>query len=143
MPRYTWQCNVCGYEEDHIVSYDNREKPIPCGKCAGPTKRQFPFEAVKGIRTFEPYYDESLGCDINDASEKRAVMSALGVHEAGDTVKGARNFEVKAPHKVGMSKLRGEKFQDRRFAKADDPIVEIERKDGTIDQCKFSELKSV
>lgn len=143
MPRYTWTCPSCKYEADHIVTYDERGKPIICDTCGVETVRQFPVEAVRGISTFEAYHDESLGCDIHDASEKRAVMAALDVHESGDPIRGGRNFEAKAPHLVGKGRLTGELFQDRRHIKKEDPMVAIERKDGTVDNVKFSELKSV
>ena len=142
MARYTWECKKCGFLEDHFVPSARRDEPMACTSCGSDTKRQFPVEAVRGIHTFQPHYNEGLGCDVHDASEHRDIMLALDVHEAGDKVGGARNFDSKAPHKVGKQPLRGERFVDRRTEKPNDPVVNIERKDGSVETIKFSELRS-
>jgi len=143
MPRYTWKCEACHTEDDHIVTYEQRDDWRACSKCGCPTIRQFPFEAVRGIRTFEPHYDEGLGCDVNDASEKRAIMADMGVHEAGDKKGGARNFDEKAPFKVGKQPLRGAKYIPRSARVHDDMMVGIEKGGKVSEVVPMSQLKSV
>ena len=89
-------------------------------------------------KTFEPHYDEGLGCDVSSAREKKRVMKALGVIETGDWVHGARNFDRHAPTKVSKFAPQGIPFQR---AGEGDQVIETVNRDGTVvSRAKFSEL---
>lgn len=135
MPLYTFACDLCGAKLDELRSMERRNDPRGCLCGAEMTRRVEPFRAA----TFEPYYDEGLGCDISSSKEKRAVMRALGVIESGDRVGGARNFDEKAPHHVSKFTLQGKKFRRER----DDggPIIETVAQDGkTVSRERFGDL---
>lgn len=142
MARYTWKCCECHHEEDRNVPSDQRDWPYACPKCLGKTIRQFPVEAALGVKFFAPYWDEGLNCDVNSESERKSIMRALNVIEAGDPVHGGRNFEKKAPHHVKPRPLRGEPFQDPRLVKADPFVVGVE-KNGKTEFTTADKLKSV
>jgi hypothetical protein len=73
------------------------------------------MSAIKGYMPFESYYDESLDMDIHGLRHKKQIMKALGVVEAGDKVKGARNWDEKAPNSVKpIQKLSGRTLDDYR-----------------------------
>jgi hypothetical protein len=65
------------------------------------------MQAIQGYQPFEAYFDESLNCDIKGRRHKQEVMTILGVHESGDRVGGARNFDEKAPHHVKPTPPQG------------------------------------
>lgn len=93
MPRYDFTCAICGDTRDESVFLADRDKPMfYCHDVA--MKREFPLNAVKGFFSFESYHDPALGVDINGPGEKAEILRAMGVHEAGDPVGGARNFET-------------------------------------------------
>jgi len=106
MPRYDYRCCVCGSVSTKFVPYEDRAKDSRC-ECGSTAKYEFPVGAALGVRTMEPYYDEALGCDIHGPRHKARVMRAQGVQEAGDTVRGARNFDKDAPHHVKPLPLQG------------------------------------
>ena len=106
MPRYDYRCCSCGSVSTKFVRYEDRAKDGTC-ECGSIAKYEFPVGAALGVRTMEPYYDEALGCDIHGPRHKARVMRAQGVQEAGDTVRGARNFDKDAPHHVKPLPLQG------------------------------------
>lgn len=106
MPRYDYRCCVCGSVSTKFVRYEDRAKDGKC-ECGSIAKYEFPVGAALGVQTMEPYYDEALGCDIHGPRHKARVMRAQGVQEAGDTVRGARNFDEDAPHHVKPLPLQG------------------------------------
>ena len=107
MPIYTFECQSCQRKIDERRDVEDRRVPIPC-ECGDVLER---IPESFGVDTFEAYYDEGLGCDINSRSERKAVMATLGVVEAGDHVGGARNHDTKAPHQMEKQPLKGQKFK--------------------------------
>jgi len=105
--------------------------------------RLFSREAALGFQPFEAHYDEGLGCDVHSRREKKMIMNALNVHEAGDTKGGARNFDKHAPAHITPTAVRGEPFVDRRLAKEEPTPVGTVGKDGKTTWKKSTELKSV
>jgi len=91
MPSYDYKCVACSNTETHFTEYDNRKHVRLCSLCGNSLEYQFPLRAIRGFQPFEPYYDEGLGVDISGRRERRQVMNALGVQEAGDAVGGSRN----------------------------------------------------
>ena len=94
MPTYDYKCIVC----DNVttirdVLYEHRMTQRLCSECSGTQTYVFPLEA--GIVVHESHFDEGLGCDIGGDRERKQVMKALGLEEAGDAVGGARNEEGK------------------------------------------------
>ena len=92
MPSYDYKCVVCDHSEAHIAKYDNRKHMRTCSLCGNSSEYQFPLRAIKGFQPFETYHDEGLGVDISGRRERRQVMNALGLQEAGDSVGGSRNY---------------------------------------------------
>jgi len=79
MPLYTFRCEHCSTQVDEQRPVEDRRHPIPCGHCKGLMER-VPEMCV--IDTFEPYYDEGLGCDVHSRSDRKAEMARLGLVEA-------------------------------------------------------------
>ena len=92
MPSYDYKCGKCAYIEVHLVGYDSRKHMRLCSQCGSQSEYQFPLRAIKGFQPFETYHDEGLGVDISGRRERRQVMNALGLQEAGDSVGGSRNY---------------------------------------------------
>lgn len=143
MPRWSWVCNKCDYEEDRLVPLRLRDEPYDCPKCGKITARQFSRESALNFLPFEAHYDEGLGCDVHTRREKKMIMNALNVHEAGDAKGGARNFDKHAPEHVKPTAVRGEPFLDRRLAKEESTPIGTVGKDGKTKWSKSTELKSL
>ena len=125
MPLYDFVCPTCKRrQEDVSVPYSVTMLPCVCGRV---THRQFPVQAALGYQPFEAYYDEGLGCDVTGRQEKRRIMQALNVIEAGDKVHGAREFDRHAPHHVKPEPPRGEPFVPPAPAGEADWDVAVER----------------
>jgi len=104
MPAYDYTCEKCGVTQTLSVAYEHREALRYCA-CGGVLQYQFPLSAARGIRLFEPYYDEGLGIDVTGHKMKQEYMKVLGVIEAGDKVGGARNEDKKL--QVGKQPPKG------------------------------------
>lgn len=114
MPLYDYSCNKCEKKQELWSSFEVRNHTRECA-CGGQLEYQFPMSAIKGYMPFESYYDESLDMDIHGLRHKKQIMKALGVVEAGDKVKGARNWDEKAPNSVKpIQKLSGRTLDDYR-----------------------------
>ena len=101
MPIYAYECDQCGHIQDLKIPYDRREDDHPCERCGdGVAKYQFPFAAALGYQPFEAYWDEVLDCDVNGRREKREILKAEGLVEAGDKSGGARLFDSKLPDHI-------------------------------------------
>jgi len=107
---------------------------------------QFPLGAVQGIQIQEPYYCETLDMDITGRREKQQVLKALGLQEAGDAVKGAREFDHKAPVLIDKQPPRGRTLadvqRDKERAAQHEMIVGIEDKSGRITPVSAKDLPS-
>jgi len=99
MPRYDVTCSDCGTNEREIPLKDF-DSPVYCYRCGREAVREFPLGAIRGFQPFESYYDEVLECDINGRREKRQILNAEGLIEAGDKRGGARNFDRHAPDHI-------------------------------------------
>lgn len=93
MPTYYFACAPCEKSYEVVLRVADRKDPQYCSKCEQLLdRRPEPFRA----RTFEPYYDEALGCDVHTEEEKQQILRENGWVEAGDTVGGSRNIETSA-----------------------------------------------
>ena len=105
--------------------------------------RQFPLSAALNlIADLEPYYDEGLGCDIHSRQERRRVMAALGVVEAGDARGGARAYDPRLPSESRMEKQppRGVRFVDPR--QPEETIITVRESDGKEYDRSLNDLPS-
>lgn len=135
MALFDFTCIQCGATEEVICRSQERDDPRKCEQCGGPLQREFPITAALGFQPFESYYDPGLGCDITSKREKQRVMRALGVTEAGDTVKGSRNFDAKAPDHLKPLPPKGVPFvspQQREALERVDWQVAAEKKGEVI-----------
>ena len=137
MPIYSYKCPKCGRVVDLLRPLRERAAAVLCTQCNYLCERQVEsFQA----RTFEPYYDEGLGCDVHSAEERRVLLRERGLVEAGDPVHGGRNWDPKAPVRMEKAPPRG--IRPKRAAKAaGDFLLETVDKGGkTLGQHRFSEL---
>tara|TARA_R110002110_G_C13338718_1_gene707496 strand:+ start:203 stop:619 length:417 start_codon:yes stop_codon:yes gene_type:complete len=137
--RYDFKCTACDKVEERDILSKNRDVQHYCA-CGAEAMRLFPVAAAFGFLPFETHYDEGLGVDITGREHKQEVMKIMDVHESGDPVGGARNFDAKAPEHVGRSKPRGEKLQTKEQP---DWVIGVEDKQGRIETVKSSELKTL
>ena len=151
MPLYDYTCETCNTTKEIVVSLEDKKKTIKC-QCGGDAALQFPVTAIKGFQPFESYYDESLDMDIHGRRHKEQVMKALNVIEAGDKVRGARNYDDKAPESINpIDRLSGRSLDDHRREeekREEDKynfVVGTENKDGkSVDEVKrVSDLPSI
>lgn len=104
MPFYDYECKRCGtVVKDHQVAMEDRDKPQFTCNCDGtpngqPMERMFPVEAAMGFQPFEPYYDEGLGFNVHGREERKEIMAALGLQEAGGSEAGLET----SPHAITM-----------------------------------------
>jgi putative FmdB family regulatory protein len=116
MPRYDYECSSCGEVQTHQCAWDVSSHPKAC-PCGGIAEKLFPVQAAFGIEIQTPYYDESLGMDISGKREKKQVLSAMGLKEAGDKVRGARDFDKHAPMHIKPLPPRGIRLSDVQKSK--------------------------
>ena len=119
--RYDYRCGECSRVVVDDRSFETREMPLHCG-CGGTMEYQFPLSAIKGFTPFESYYDEALGCDINGPREKAQILKAMGLVEAGDSIKGSRNFDKDAPDHIKSRPPKGVTFDDARQVSAEEKV---------------------
>lgn len=95
MPKWDWTCSHCDITTEQSVMLAERDIVVfDCPNCLREMKREFAAEAIKGFQPFESHHDPSLGVDINGPGEKAEILRAMGFHESGDAVGGARNEET-------------------------------------------------
>lgn len=147
MPTYVFQCPKCHQRHDIILPISRRHVSPAC-TCGAKMDRCLKAERIV-IHSVETYYDEGLGCDIHGERERRQVMAAQGVIEAGDRVGGARNFDKTGTH-AGRLAPQGVRFGDvqrtEERARTEEGNWEIatEGKDGRVENVfKTDELESV
>lgn len=97
MPTYSYKCSDGHVADVRDVPFERRMEVRDCLKCGRLAQYQFPTQAILGFQPFEEYFDEGLNADIKGRRHRKEVMNILGVHEAGDAVHGARNFDPKSP----------------------------------------------
>ena len=120
---------------DLMRSVSHRHDPMVCGNCGGVGKKVM---TAPTVRTFEPYYDEGLHSDVYSERDRRSIMKQRGVHEIGDTVRGARNFDPKAPNLVGKQPPRG--VRPKVTKNRDFPVETVDSSGRTVDKKMWSEL---
>lgn len=112
---YDFECPECGrIEMDVFVEASKRDEMyVYCGSGHKGLRMTRLFPSRQAFHSFEAYYDPALDCDIHGRREKKEVMAALNVQEAGDVVNGARNVEV-SPNAtiVDIRKESGRKLSD-------------------------------
>ena len=135
MPVYTYRCPDCESRFEEVRTVDRRHDKTLCA-CGSQMKRA--PELFK-VSTFEPYYDEGLGCDVHSSEDKRAIMKDLDLIEAGDTVHGARNFDDKNPNLVEKTPPKGIRRKEKK--EVDDTIVQtVDAKGEVLTSEPFHEL---
>jgi len=146
MPLYDYTCTSCNRTQEHVVAYEDKPDIIECEGCGGEASYSFPLGGIFGFQPFESYYDESLDMDIHGRRHKEQVMKALNVIEAGDKVRGARNYDASAPESIKpLDNLSGRSLddyrreEDKRQEDTSNFIVGTETKDGKA----VDEIKSV
>ena len=83
-------------------------------------------------KVFEPYHDEALNCDIHGERHRQQVLAAEGLHESGDRVGGAREFDVSNPGNGGILPLQGvsndenRRKADKRRQQAGEMVVGVD-----------------
>ena len=80
MPIYEYYCKDCNnddWEAFHDVDYRNKEK---CPDCAKPASIAM---SVPGRPVIIEYYSENLQSQVTGPAQKRQLMKAKGVEEAG------------------------------------------------------------
>ena len=143
MPLYDYTCDTCNTTSEIVVSLEDKKETLKC-QCGGTGTLEFPVSAIKGFQPFESYYDESLNVDIHGRRHKEQVMKALNVIEAGDKVRGARNYDDNAPESIKpLETLSGRSLDDHRREeekREEDKhnfVVGTETKDGkSVDEVK-------
>lgn len=145
MPKYDYRCSECDRVTEEHRNVDDRQLNGICPHCKSDTEFVFPLGGF-ALWTFEPYYDEALDMDIRSRGEKKEVLRALGLQEAGDKVGGARNFDKDAEYVRADQPLSGRTYDDhvkeQELAKeARDWAVGVET-GGQTDFKKVSDLKA-
>ena len=136
MPIYEYRCPECGETFERLRPVHKRRMGPLCNTCKVPSVRR--VESFRAI-TFEPYFDEGLGCDVTSASEKRRILREENLIEAGDPVHGGRNFDEKAPHHIGKFEPQGKPYAPK-LPPRDFSVATADRNGNTLDVKQFSEL---
>jgi len=127
VPAYDYHCPFCGAVETKFVPYADRMKQR-CDVCAEPTEWQFPVEAALGFKPWGgDYYDEALDGDITGREDRKLFLKASGLIEAGDKVRGGRNFDKHAPDHIKPRKPRGVSVWESK-AKNDREVAILEKR---------------
>lgn len=122
MPRFDYHCRRCHEAHEKYVSFENMDK-VHCW-CGAPMERQFPAttsnyrrgEYTATFMEFKPHHDEALDCDVHGFREKKEILKALDLQEAGDPVGGARNIETSPDAAMlGRQKETGRRLSDIQF----------------------------
>ena len=123
MPTYDFKCRSCETVNTRYgVAYEDRHNLQHCDACGGACDYVFPTDAATRVRVVDAYFDEGLGVDVHGEKERKQIMAARGLIEAGDAVGGARNFDAAAPNHVGRQPAKGFRFADWQ-RKNDNPAV--------------------
>lgn len=139
MPTYHFQCRGCDERFSTVLRIADRNDPGSCPECGGELERRPEHFAA---RTFEPYYDEALGCDIHSEAQKKAILAENGWVEAGDPVGGARNFDPNNPGNLDKQPLRGVPYR-RRQQTLDDNEVTIVDENGRERTERMGDLETL
>ena len=118
---YDYKCSGCGETTTDNRSFEVREVALNCS-CGGSMEYQFPVSAILGFQPFEPYWDEALGCDINGRREKKQVLKAMNLVEAGDAQHGGINFDKHAPDHIKPRSPVGLKYDNIRKDKEENKM---------------------
>ena len=114
MPYYDFKCAKCQTVEEHYVRLGNLDKVVCCPLCGDEAIRQFPVSAILGFQPFEAYYDEVLDCDVSGRREKKQILVAEGLVEAGDKQGVARKFDRHAPDHIKPRPPRGRSYAEMK-----------------------------
>lgn len=117
MPMYDYKCDMCGNVEEMLVPLDKVDRPQECKYCQQRVmQRQFPVEAIKQLQVWEPHYSEMFDCDIPTKREYDRILRDKGAIEAGDRVRGARDFDPKA-NNMEPQPLKGKQYVTQDMAR--------------------------
>lgn len=136
MPCYDYKCDMCGHVEEFVVTSEERDNPRACRYCEQKVMvRQFPVEAIKGLQVWEPHYNEVFDCDVNTRKEWQAILNDKNAIEAGDRVRGGRDFDPKANNLMPQPP-KGKQYVPEHVRKLENikarqsDNVEVETKEG-------------
>jgi len=74
MPLYTYQCQTCRNEDEHVVSYEERDTPFVCSKCGSPTERAGVEQFALGKEPYQPGAVLSSGAKVKGHFGKEAPL---------------------------------------------------------------------
>jgi len=130
MPTYHYECPSCNGYTEHVVGYDDRHALQECKWCKLHESEY--VMTMPHTKVFEPYHDEALNCDIHGERHRQQVLAAEGLHESGDRVGGAREFDVSNPGNGGILPLQGvsndenRRKADKRRQQAGEMVVGVD-----------------
>lgn len=145
MPKYDYKCGACGHvTEEHRTVTENHRAPGQCSECKEATEFVFPTGGFS-LWTFQPGYDEGVDMDIHSRGEKKQILKAMGLQEAGDKVGGARNFDKSGEYVRAQQPLTGRTYdtvmrEKEEARKAADWTIGVETKGGGTIVKKASQL---
>lgn len=148
MPTYDYKCPKCEKVAPvSLASFAHRDTAkVRCMDCDTDMERQFPFEAALGIqKEFQPYFDEALNCNVYSREQKAQILRNKGLIETGDPVRGARNYDEKAPGQVrANAPLRpGMDYEGERAAPDEDIPFVVEHANGQEEQITLGDLPTL
>jgi hypothetical protein len=136
MPTYHFACEKCDDRYEIVLPVAERGNPGPSPCCAVRLdRRPERFTA----HTFEPYFDEALGCDVETLSQKKHILAEMGLIETGDRVGGARAFDPKAPNILDKQPVKGVPYRKRKH-NDDSAEVTVVSADGRERKTTLGEL---
>jgi len=156
MPKYDYICRECDLVEERApLLADRDEQACVCGLAM---ERQFPAttsnyqsgDYTASFQPFEAHYDEALDCDVNGRREKKEILTALNLQEAGDAVGGARNLEkdpnakmIKPTAPTGRRLADIQREQDAARKEQTFADVGVQYADGTEKKVDVNQLQTL
>ena len=82
MPTYNYECPKCGKMKEAFRSIAERNSfKCDCGQVMG----IIIVSAPNHPKEILPYFDNGLGCRVQDRNERSRIMKQRGLREAGDS----------------------------------------------------------
>jgi len=82
MPVYSYQCPNCHELVEEFRSVDERNTvKCDCGTQMEIVVLSAPYHPKEML----PYFDKGLGCHVRDRADRKRIMEAKGLKEAGDS----------------------------------------------------------
>ncbi len=145
---YDYECrnDKCDVHQFTVrgIPLDDRHS-VSCQECFEPAT--LVILSAPSIVAYETHYDEGLGLDISGPRERKQVLKALDLVEAGDKVGGSRLEDNHAGVQVGRLAPTGrtlsdyQRDQEARREAQNAPLT-VEHADGKTSVVRPSELPS-